>query len=312
MEKRALIVILVVTALIGGAVWFMVSQGSTSRIPSNGRLRIVTTFLPIYVFTKNVAGDYADVENLLPPGVGPHDYAFTPGDFRKVASADVIVANGLGLESWMTDLISSSGAKAKLIEAGKGIVTTDFGDTTTVAGGASSGEDVGVNPHVWLDPVLAKTEVANIAEALARSDSSHAAGYRRNAAEYSKKLEALDAEYRTALAGLANKDFVSFHPAFDYLASRYGLNGLAVVEEFPGKEPGAKYLASLVDLIKARQVQVLFSEPQFSPKIVETVAAETGARVYALDTGEVGDLSADSYIKIMEENLKVLVRAFSS
>ena len=95
------------------------------------------------------------------------------------------------------------------------------------------------------------------------------------------------------------------------MAERYGLEQVAVIEEFPGKEPTSKYLADLVDLIKREKIKVLFSEPQFSAKIVETVARETGALVYELDTMEVGELAPDSYEKIMEKNLKTLVRAFS-
>lgn len=298
---------------VGAFFWATWPAPSVAPAPASGKLKVITTFLPMYVFTKNVAGDLADVENLLPPGVGPHDYSFTPGDIRKTVGADVIVANGLGLETWMTDLISKSGSHAKLVEAASGITGKSWPDTVAVPGGAAGGETTGdVNPHVWLDPVLAEREVATIADGLAAADPAHAADYRRNAADYSKQLERLDSDYKAALDPIADKAFVAFHPAFDYLASRYGMNQLAVIEEFPGKEPGARYLTGLVDLIRQRGVKVLFSEPQFSPKVAETVASETGARVYELDTVEIGEFDPGTYVKVMRDNLKTLVRAFSS
>lgn len=310
-EFSATIVSVAVATILLVGTFFWVLRSEPGAFSGSGKPKVVTTFLPIYVFTVNVAGDMAEVENLLPPGVGPHEYSFTPAEMKRVVSADLIVANGLGLEEWMTDLVKKSGTGAKVLEAGVGLGTRPPSEEVALdAGGA--GEEHAIDPHVWLDPLLAREMVGAIAEGLVSVDPEHAADYRRNAAEYSKRLKVLDSEFREALSPIADKDFVAFHSAFGYLADRYGMNQVAVIEEFPGKEPSAKYLAGLVDLIRSRGIRTLFSEPQFSPKVAETVAGESGARVYELDTVEVGDLDPDTYVEAMRANLKTLSRAFSS
>ncbi len=305
----AILIILVVVAIYYARGF----TGGGGGLAQSGRIRVVTTFLPIYVFTANVAGDAAEVVNLLPPGVGPHDYSFTPADIRLLASADVVVVNGLGLESWMNNLIAQSGTKAVIVDASGGIPTKKTPTAVDLSGGAPGrGDGSGnVDPHIWLDPVRAEKMVQNIADGLGGADQANQETYQKNAAAYARRLATLDEEYRRALAAVPGKEFVAFHSAFGYLATRYGLVERAVIEEFPGKEPGARYLAALVDLIKKNKTRALFSEPQFSPRVVETVAAETGVKVYALDTAEVGDFAPGTYEKIMRDNLKILVAALS-
>lgn len=225
--------------------------------------------------------------------MGPHEYSFAPADLKKIAGASLVFANGLGLENWLTEIVKKSDFQGKIIEVGRGLAPND------------------ADPHVWLDPIRAEEMVKNIAAAYRAADPAESTSYDQNAAAYIGKLEALHQSYNESLAKLPDKRFIAFHSAFGYLAERYGLEQVAVIEEFPGKEPTSKYLADLVDLIKREKIKVLFSEPQFSAKIVETVARETGALVYELDTMEVGELAPDSYEKIMEKNLKTLVRAFS-
>lgn len=310
LSTLAVILAILVVVVVYYARGFTNSGGGLVR---SGKIRVVTTFLPIYVFTANVAGGAAEVVNLLPPGVGPHDYSFTPADVRLLASADVIVMNGLGLESWMQKLIIQSGTKAVVVDASAGITSQKLPPETGLPSSTPSGENApgDTDPHIWLDPVRAEAMVKNIAAGLSRADPADQATYQKNFEDYGKRLAAIDEEYRAALAVVPDKEFVAFHSAFGYLAARYGLVERAVIEEFPGKEPGAQYLAALVDLIKKNKTRALFSEPQFSPRVVQTVAVETGARVYALDTAEVGDFAPGTYEKIMRDNLKILVAALS-
>ncbi|MBP9748782.1 zinc ABC transporter substrate-binding protein [Patescibacteria group bacterium] len=274
----------------------------------SGKLRVLTTFLPMYVFTANVAGEYADVENLLPGGVGPHEYAFTPADIQKIAAADVIVMNGLELEEWMDDLVLQSGTKAVRAVTSAGITGQGI-----AAHDAEPGNDTAVNPHVWLDPIRAAQMVLFIGEKLAVADPPNAPAYRSNAAAYVTRLYMLDREYNEQLSVFLadERAFVAFHPALDYLAERYSLTQVAVIEEFPGKEPSSQYLASVIDLIRDKKVRALFSEPQFSSKVVETVASETGRTIREIDTVETGDFATDTYEKVMRKNLQTFVAAFS-
>ena len=293
MTKKILIAGCLLIAIVVALFVHSVQDLRMDTTEKDDQLEVITTFLPLYVFTANVAGDAAHVTNLLPPGVGPHEYSFTPADVRRIADADVIVMNGKKLEAWMDQLIAQSGTHAQIIDASADVPALDD------------------NPHVWLDPVRAQTMVQTIAIGLTRTDSDIVDGqtYMKNASNYIARLTALDAEYHTTLSSLPHKDFIAFHSAFAYLAARYGLRERAVIEEFPGKEPTARYLAEVVDIIKKEKVKAIFSEPQFSPKVVQTVADETGLTVRELDTAETGAFSTETYEIIMKKNLKTLQQA---
>ncbi|MCX7772414.1 MAG: zinc ABC transporter substrate-binding protein, partial [Clostridia bacterium] len=154
-------------------------------------------------------------------------------------------------------------------------------------------------------------EVKNITEGLAKADPAHASQYRRNSEAYPKKLEALKTKMEDALKDVKTRDIITFHEAFPYFAKEFNLNIVSVVEREPGSEPSAGELKKIIDTIKSKNVKVIFAEPQYSQKAAESIAAQTGAKVYTLDpvvTGP-GNASADSYEKTMENNLKVLCEA---
>ena len=276
------------------------------------RLRVLVTFPPLYSFAAQVAGDRAEVECLLPPNVGPHDYAMTPGDARKLAAADVVVINGLGLEEFLTKALATN-PRAVIIDSSEGVATVADGACRDHDHGNGSEpahrHDVAVNPHIWLDPVLAMQQVRNIAAGLGRVDPAHAADYRRNAEAYAARLAGLDAEYREALAGLKQRKVIAFHGAFPYLARRYGLEQPGVFEAFPGKEPTPRYLAGLIRIIREQNVGVLLTEPQASPVLVRQVAADIGVKTAEIDTMETGAASASFYEDTARRNLDVLRKA---
>ncbi|MDF2987690.1 MAG: ABC-type metal ion transport system, periplasmic component/surface adhesin [Eubacterium sp.] len=262
---------------------------------------IVTSFYPIYIFTKNVIGDIPGVQvmNMTEPQTGClHDYQLIPADLKTLEKADAFVINGAGMEAFMDKVIKQR-PDLKVIEAAKGMELLKD----------ENGEE---NPHVWVSISGAVQEVKNIAEGLAASDSKNAAAYRANADKYVKLLEAQSEKMHEQLDEFKNKDIVTFHEAFPYFAKEFGLNIVSVVEREPGTEPSAGELAELIDKIKAAKVKVLFAEPQYSQKAAESIAKQTGAKVYLLDPVVTGqkEAPADSYIKAMDENLKVLVEAF--
>src|SRR5207249_740203 len=133
------------------------------------------------------------------------------------------------------------------------------------------------------DPVAMKPAVARLAEAMARKDPKGAGGYRERAARIGADLDALDAEIRERTARFTLRTIVTFHPAWDYFARRYGLTVLASIEESPGKEPGPRYVAAIVRLVRESHVRAVFAEPQFSPKAAEAIASECGVKVLLLD-----------------------------
>jgi len=206
---------LALTALI-----LALSLALYSPVSGQRKLRVLTTFLPMYVFTVNVAGEAAEVENLLPPGATPHDYAFAPADVRKAARADVVVMNGVGgLDGWMEGVIKNAGRRdLKVIKASAGIKIIESGTELKVeVEGEEKHEEgeehehEGGNPHVWLDPTNAIQQVVNIRDGLIAADPENAAVYRRNSDSYIARLEKLDSEIMEAARSFKRKDFVAFH-----------------------------------------------------------------------------------------------------
>lgn len=263
-------------------------------------LLIVTSFYPIYVFTSNIALDIPGVrvENMTEPQTGClHDYQLVPADMKTLEKADIFVINGAGMESFLDKVISQL-PDLEIIEASEGIPLLKD----------EHGED---NPHVWVSISGAIQEVRNIAEGLAGLDPENAELYRKNCEEYVKRLEDLKDRMHEALKDIKTRDIVTFHEAFPYFAQEFGLNVVSVVEREPGSEPSAGELAETIRIIQDLDVKVLFTEPQYSTRAADSIASQTGAKVYTLDPVVTGpkDAAPDSYEKTMDENLKVLIEA---
>ena len=297
------------------------AESAASDLPP--LLRIVTSFLPIQSHTAAVAGSGAIVEQLLDKESGPHDFQLTPGTVRKLADADLFIINGAGMEDWLDEIVSQSGnSELKVVDTSVGInlvgnpleieiaIEAD-GDSHGHHHGHAHCNHEGMNPHIWLDPVIAQQQVAVILRALQAADPERAEVFEANAAAYTEQLAALDAEFRARLDPLPNKNFVTFHEAFPYLAQRYGLNYVGAIAEFPERDPTPGELAALVDQIKQLEVGVLFAEQDYAPSLLQRVAAQTWARTSQLDTLEVGLGDADAYLTRMRANLDALTRAFA-
>ncbi len=277
------------------------------------RLQILTSFPPAYCWTANVAGDLADVENLLPGTVGPHDYEFSPRDLRRLHAADVLVVNGLELEPWLARLKQSLADRAKPVivelSAGlKGELIYDLGPQEEGKAASPRAPEAlqPANAHIWLDPRLAARAITNIATALRVADPAHADGYAANEAAYIARLQLLDAEIAQGLAPVPQHDIVTFHNAFPYFARRYGLRVIGVVEEVPDVSPSARHLSNLGRIIHDRGVKVIFAEPQFSRRLADQVSRDLKVGVAELDTLETGALTPQFYEETMRRNLKTL------
>lgn len=283
------------------------------------KIKVLTTFSPIYCFTKNVAGDLAEVQNLLPENVGPHDYAMRPQDAKKIAAADVIVFNGLGLEEFLNEAFKIN-TKALRIDTSAEIKTLKGSETFEVEEEHHDHDENdhdhhhhyhgSEDPHIWLDPLLAIEQVKAITEGLAKADAKNASHYKENAQRYIEKLKQLHEQYVETLKPLKNKKMIAFHAAFPYLAKRYGIQEMGVFEQFPGKQPSPKYLAKLIDVIHQENISVLFSEPQYSPQLLKQVAKDTGIQTAELNTMEVGPHTTTFYEDVALKNLEVLRTVF--
>ena len=269
-------------------------------------LRIVTGFFPLYCWTANVAGGFAKVENLLPSRVEPHDYAFTPNDARKLGEADLIVVNGFGLESWLSQFLRSNpSARTRIVNISAGV------DSQLIAGEHDHGhanhdESAHINPHVWLDPQLAAHGVSNILAALQRLDPKHSAAYSSNAVAYIERLRRLEGDVRQTLAGITNRAIVTWHGAFPYFARRYGLEIVGVVEEVPDVNPTPKYLSRLGRTMRERGIRVIFVPLGSQSRLARRIAADLRVELAELDTLESGPLTPSAYEERMRHNAVVL------
>ena len=291
------------------------SAESNNSIESNNKLTIVTSFYPMYISTLNIVKDIPDVEviNMTAPQTGClHDYSLSTKDLKTLSSADIFVINGAGMESFLDDVIDEY-SDLKIIEASKGIdliEDTEHDDHTEDHDHEDHDHDV--NPHVWVSISKNIEEVSNIAEELSSLDPNHANEYQDNANEYIAKLENLKTEMHSTLDNIAHKDIITFHEAFPYFAEEFGLNIVGVIEIEPDSEPSAKEVENIISIINEKNIKALFTEPQYSSKIADTIAKETGASIYTLDpivTGDSNEKAYNDYIIKMQENLNTLKEA---
>ena len=297
-----------------GAALLVLSLAFAGGCAAQGALQektVVTTFYPMYVFAVNVAQGAQGVRvvNMAGQDVGClHDYQLRVQDMVLLEEADALVINGGGMERFLDKAISLRG-ELPVIDASEGIdMLCDDHDHEH---GHEHGGDEIYNAHVWLDPALACAQVENIARGLSQVDPDNAALYAANAQDYIGRLEQLDAELRTQLAPLAGREIVTFHEAFTYFADAYGLRIAGTIEHEPGEQPGTREMADTCDLVTELGLTALFVEPQYPQNAAETIARETGARVYTLDPVVTGDGAADSYEITMRQNAQTLLEALN-
>ncbi len=265
-------------------------------------IKIVASFYPMYIMVKNVVKDVpgVSVQNLTPPLTGClHDYTVTTNDMKKLADAQVFVANGAGMESFLDKIIAQH-PNIKIMQLSEGI--------PLIKGEGNEGD----NPHLWVSISNAIIQVKNLGKAMGEFDSSRKELYAKNTDNYVAKLESLSQKMHSELAPYKGRLIITFHEAFPYFAQEFGFKIAAVIEREPGSEPSAKELADTIELVKKNGIPTLFSEPQYPDSAAWTIAKETGAKVYVLDPAVTGSDDYDAYINIMEDNLKVLKLAFQN
>ncbi|OTN75644.1 hypothetical protein A5886_000719 [Enterococcus sp. 8G7_MSG3316] len=279
------------------------TASSSDSTTSDDGIDVVTTFYPMYEFTKAVVGDEGDVKLLIPAGNEPHEYEPSAQDMTKISDADVFVYNSDALEKWAANGLDTVDTdKTKVIQAAEGI---------TLAESDANSEEAGeLDPHVWLDPVLAEQEVETIAAGLEDKFPDKAETFEKNADAYIAKLADLDQEYQDAFKDATQRSFVTQHAAFGYLAKEYDLTQEAISGISPEEEPSAARLAELKTFVEDNNLSIIYFEETASSKVAEALADETGVSTEVLSPIE-GITQSDidngvTYLSIMEDNLKSL------
>ncbi len=294
---------------------------SASVAQNNSNSKIVTTFLPVHLFTKAVVGDTGEVEILISPGTEVHDYQATPDDAKLLAQADVLVENGLGMEEFLSALVANAGnSQLQQITSSKGIEVIEEEEEEDEHGHHGHHDEHGHdeekhghhheegNPHVWLDPVLAQQQVANIRDELIEINPNNADSYRSNADSYIQQLQELDNEFQQRLAPVKGCKFITFHDAFPYLAQRYGLQQEAIIE-IPEDSITPKDIRRLQQAANQYEVKALFTEPGIEDKRIQQISSDLNLPLEAIDPLESGETDPQYYFQAMRGNLEALERA---
>lgn len=292
--------------IVGIFITFLVSRklNSTAVISSEidpSKLQVTTSFYPLYYFASQIGGERANVVNITPPGAEPHDYEPTTTDLARIEGSKLLVLNGAGLETWGSKVSNNlKNKQIEIVESATGLATLQMlEDGKTVQ-----------DPHVWLDPVLAKEEVSRILEGFVKVDPVNKIYYQNNAKTLNLKLDRLYKEYKDGLSKCMLKDIVTSHAAFGYLAQRFGLKQIAISGLSPDSEPSPRNIANIVDEARTNDIKYIFFEELVSPKLAETIAREVGAKTLVFDPLEgltpVKKALNKDFIQVEEDNLSNL------
>ncbi|HGA1261795.1 TPA: ZinT/AdcA family metal-binding protein [Streptococcus suis] len=308
--KKVGLLFLSVSALLLGAC-------GNSTASEDGKLNIVTTFYPVYEFTKQVAGDEANVDLLVKAGTEVHGYEPSAKDIARIQEADAFVYENENMETWVHDVEKSlDTTKVNVISATEGMLLLPGGEEEH-KGHDHSGErhSHAYDPHVWLSPERAITLVENIRDSLVAKYPEKKDAFETNAAAYIEKLDALDAKYSETLSAAKQKYFVTQHTAFAYLALDYGLKQVYITGVAADEDPTPSRLAELTEYINKYGIKYIYFEENASKSVAETLAKETGVQLDVLNPLESltdEDMkNGKDYISVMEDNLTALEKTTS-
>lgn len=268
--------------------------GFSGQKPQEKEITVVTSFYPVYIAAMNVIGDAENVrlENLSEPQTGClHDFQLTPEDMKLLSTADVFIVNGGGIETFMKD-VASAYPELVIVEACEFVELLSDGDET--------------NAHAWLGVSGYRDMVQGIAEGLASADSMHEPLYRKNAAEYDDKLEKLQEKQQEVIRKLSGKNVVLFHEAFDYIAQDYGMNVSCVLDLDEERPVSAGEVSGVLSAVRDENANLILAEELYGKGVAEAVQKEADVTVVYLNPLNRGEYEKDSYLKGMEQNIKLL------
>lgn len=280
---------------------FLLSGCQKNDMKSSEEFNVVTSFYPLYIFTKNVAKDVPNINvlNMADNHAGClHDYQLSTSDMKKVEKGDVFITNGAGKETFVEQMIKNK-EDIFVVNASEGITLIE-----------NKFED-GENEHTWLSITNAIIQVENIKKALSEKDPINKEKYEKSADEYIERLKSLKNELREDLYGIKENKMVTSHDAFSYFAEDFGLEVLDVIQKNAGESPTTKEIKEIITNMKENNIKAIFAEKDFSDKLLETIADETDAKIFLLNLATEGEDSLEAYEKIMKNNIFVIKDAFS-
>ncbi len=274
---------------------------------AQNKINVVATFSILGDLVSNVGGDRIEVVALVGPNSDTHVFSPTPADAKKLAAAKVVFVNSLGLEGWMTRLVSASGSKAQTFTASTGIKTRKMEDDH------HPGRMV-TDPHAWQSIANAKIYVANIRDGLSKADPAGKNAYDANAAAYLAKLDALEQEVKTAIGKIPadHRRIITTHDAFGYFGGAYGMEFISPEGVSTDAQPSARDMAKIIAQIRKQKIPAVFMENITDPRLMQQIAKETGARIGGtLYSDALSDANgpASTYVDMMRSNISELSKA---
>jgi zinc transport system substrate-binding protein len=292
------ILVLTMIAVLGGC------ASDKTKENNNGGLKIYTSFYTMYDFASKIAGDKAEVINLVTDGSEPHDWEPSTNDMVALEKADILIYNGAGMEHWVEQVSDSLENDITLVEASKGVDIISEEET-----------DGDSDPHVWLDAKNAKLEMENIKNALVKADEVNAQYYEENYKKYAVMFDELDSELTSRLGALEDKNIIVSHEAFSYLCKAYGLQQTSIGDLEADAEPDANRIAEIVEFAKENKVTTIFFEELVSPKVANVIADEIGANTDVLNPieglTEEQAKAGEDYFSLMKANIDALEKALN-
>ena len=311
--------------VLAGSFVFLSALSAKAEVPN-----VVVSIAPVHSLVASVMEGLGEPVLLIPSDVSDHDHAMRPSDVRAIAGANLVVWIGEPLEAYLAAPLQAEGTEnLELIEA-PGVDAHPYGahgeredhaertgedehDEEHAAEEGEHGHDhVGLDPHVWLDPVRAQAIVTAVADRLATLDPENGERYRENASAAIARLAALDEEIRARLTPLAGKPFITFHDGYSYFVERYGLNQVGELAVDPERRPGAATVRALQERVASDGVACAFSEPQFDPGVVETLAGAADVRIGVLDALGAGlEPGPELYDQLARRNVEAMETCLS-
>lgn len=268
---RRLITITVIFVIFG-IIWTVYKSTRLTFSPPLQNM-VSTSFYPLYYFTTQIAGDKLIINNITPPGVEPHDFEPTLQDILSIQKSRLLILNGGTLETWINDLEQElKEGTTQIIVTGEGLFADSLEDGGQIP-----------DPHIWLNPNLAKKQAERIARTLIELYPEHKAEFENRTEELAAKLTALDQKYREGLKNCQKKEIITSHIAFSYLAEEYGFKQIAIRGISPDEEPSPQELAKIAQFAKNNNIQYIFFESLVTPEFSETIAQEIGAKTLVLN-----------------------------
>jgi len=270
--------------------------GQNSKAQDSGQVKVTATLGLFRDLVQQVGGDRVQVSVLVPDGTDVHTYEPPPSQIAKLSQSKLVVMNGLDLEAGLEKTVrENASSSATVLELAAGLPTLQD------------------NPHLWLDAQNGMTYVERIRDALASIDPAGADVYRANTDRYLGELRTLDQEVTAAVESIPpeRRKLVTFHDAYPYLAQGYGLQIVGFVVESPGKEPSAQEVAALAKDIGDEKVPAVFTEPQFSARILDLAASDAGVQVCSLYSDAL-DSKVKTYVELMRFNAQELARCLGA